>query len=222
MKSIAIAATTLVCIATPAIAQDNPGTDRWEGVYVGINAGSDWIAGDMTAHTPYNSYNGFPVLDADDSAVAGGFQIGYNHQMNAIGIGGEAVISFTSLDRETDNSTPGSTFSRGSEVNASIGPRLTVASGAFAIFGKGGLAMTSLQIGHDQNGTLISSDELSFGYMLGGGAEYALSDHFSLGVQYEYQDYGSSAVHIPSAGSDIFVEPNAQIHALRAMVNYRF
>ncbi|MFN3517227.1 MAG: outer membrane protein [Novosphingobium sp.] len=220
MKKIAIIALALACTATPALAEN--GVERWDGIYAGVNAGGSWITGDMTGYTPYNGYDGFPVTDANDGSFAGGVQIGYNKQIGSLGLGAEASLNFTGLKKQTTSSTPGTLFWRNSDFNATVGPRVTIATPSFAIYGKGGLAVGKFEVGHNQNGTLISSKETAYGYMLGAGVDVALGPKLSLGVQYEYQDYGRGNIHVPSANSDIFIAPNATIHNVKAVANYRF
>lgn len=222
MKKLAIIAGIFASIATPAMAQDDTGTERWDGIYAGVNAGGTWISGDMTGYTPFNSYNGFPVLDANDGSISGGVQLGFNEQMGSFGLGAEVSLMVTDLEKETIDNSPGTAFSRRSDFNGSAGPRMTFATDDFALYAKGGLAFGNFEVAHNQNGTLISSDETLYGYMLGGGVDFALSDSISVGVQYEYQDYGNAEIHVPSSGSDIFITPNATVQNLKAVVNFSF
>ena len=92
MKKFLIVLAAMTIPAAPALAQD-AGIERWDGVYAGVNAGGSWASGDMTAYTPYNSYDGFPVTDLNDASFAGGLQIGYNKQMGSLGLGAEAAMS---------------------------------------------------------------------------------------------------------------------------------
>lgn len=223
MRKIGILSIVLTFVATPAFAQDQSDTENWDGFYAGVHAGGSWLKGDMTGFTPFNSYQGFPVTDANDSSEAGGVQVGYNHQMGTIGLGAEASFTINNLRKETVSSTPGTLFWRDTEFNASIGPRVTVATPSFAFYGKGGLAIGKFEVGHNQNGNLISNERTLYGYMLGVGADYALGSNLSLGVQYEYQDFGEGEVFIPSPNSsEIFIAPNASLHNLKAVLNYRF
>ena len=221
MKKFVIVLAAMTIPAAPALAQD-AGVERWDGVYAGVNAGGSWASGDMTAYTPYNSYDGFPVTDLNDASFAGGLQIGYNKQMGGLGLGAEASLNFTGMKKETTSSTPGTLFWRNSNFNATVGPRVTIATPSFAVYGKGGLAVGKFEVGHNQNGTLISAEETAYGYMLGAGVDVAVGPKLSLGVQYEYQDYGQGNIHVPSTNSDIFISPNATIHNVKAVVNYRF
>jgi outer membrane immunogenic protein len=176
----------------------------------------------MNASTPYNGYNGFPVQDLNDGSLAGGLQIGYNKQMGALGLGAEAAMSFTGQKRQSTTNDPGTLFWRESNFNATIGPRVSIATPGMIFYGKGGLAIGKYQVGHNQNGTLISADQTTYGYMLGGGAELALSSKLSVGVQYEYLDFGKSEIHVVSPNSDIFLQPGSKVHNLKAVMNYRF
>jgi outer membrane immunogenic protein len=223
MKKIGIFLVSVACFSSPVLAQDSSDTEAWDGFYAGVNAGGTWMSGDMTGFTPFNSYQGFPITDANDSGAAGGAQVGYNHQMGTIGLGAEASFTINNLRKETNSSTPGTLFWRDTEFNASIGPRLTVATPDFAFYGKGGLAIGKFEVGHNQNGNLISNERTLYGYMLGVGADYMIGSNLSIGVQYEFQDFGDGEIFVPSPnGSEIFIAPNASLHNLKAVVNYRF
>lgn len=221
MTKYAIVLAALAFQAAPALAQD-AAAERWDGLYIGVNAGGSWLAGDMNASTPYNSYNGFAVQDLNDGSLAGGLQIGYNKQMSSLGLGAEAAMNFTGQKRQSTTNTPGTLFWRESNFNASVGPRLSFATPGVIVYAKGGLAVGKFDVGHDQNGTLISAKETQYGYMLGGGAEMALGSKVSVGVQYEYMDFGNDEIHVVSPNSDIFLQPGAAVHNVKAVVNYRF
>lgn len=222
MKRIAILITALIASTSPALAQDAAGPERWDGVYVGVSAGGSWLSGDMNASTPYNNYNGFPISALNDSAIVGGLQVGYNKQFGSLGLGAEASINFTGVKKESTTNDPGTLFWRNSNFNAAIGPRVTFATSKLALYGKGGLAIGKFEVGHNQNGTLISADETAYGYMLGGGADLAIGPKLSLGLQYEYMDFGKSEIHVVSPNSDIFLQPGSKTHNVKAVVNYRF
>lgn len=222
MKAFALLFLAAASLAFPAMAQDNQGTERWDGIYVGVNAGGSWLNGDMTASTPYNSYNGFTVTDLDDGSFSGGFQLGYNKQFGSLGLGAEGSVQFTGMKRESTSNPPSSPFWRDSDFNASIGPRLSVATPGLIFYGKGGLAIGRFDVGHNQNGTLISARQTQFGYMLGAGSEMALGRKLSLGLQYEQMNFGKSDIHIVSPNSDIFIQPEAKLHTVKAVINYRF
>lgn len=222
MKKIAILLAALACTTAPAMAQDAAGPERWDGAYIGVNAGGSWLAGDMNASTPYNSYNGFPVSALNDASFAGGLQVGFNKQFGAIGLGAEAALDFTGNKKQSITNDPGTVFWRNSNFNASVGPRLSFATPGFIVYGKGGLAMGKFDVGHDQNGTLISADKTLYGYMLGAGAEMAIGPKLSLGLQYEMMDFGKAEIHVVSPNSDIFLQPGSKTHNVKAVVNYRF
>ena len=62
------------------------------------------------------------------------------------------------------------------------------------------------------------------GWTAGGGVEYAFRNHWSLGVEYLYMDFGSTTLNQPAIGplpasSASFDDKS---HVVRAKVNYKF
>jgi outer membrane immunogenic protein len=202
---------------------------RWDGIYGGVHAGAAWQNGDMTAYTPYNSYEGFPVAGMNDSGFIGGVQLGYNHQMGNVVVGIEAGATLAGLEKAaytpidgTDTAPDDKLFYRKSNFNATLAPRVGYVFGPVLVSAKGGLAIANSEVGHDQNGTMISAKDTLVGYVLGAGADYALNDKISVGVAYEYQSYKGSRQHVTGPSSDIFIKQGGDFHIAKVAVNYQF
>ena len=82
-------------------------------------------------------------------------------------------------------------------------------------------------------GTFGSSSETRWGWMFGTGVEYAVTPNWSAKVEYNYLDFGTRTVFLPSdlgplgpvvAGTfnDPNVEIRQRIHLIKLGVNYRF
>lgn len=222
MKKLVAFLIPLIGCSTAAFAQDATAESRWEGAYGGVHIGGSWLNGAMTAYTPYNSYNGFSVADLNNGNFSGGAQLGYNHQMGSVGIGAEAMMSFTDIDRASTTNNPGSLFWRKASMTATVAPRLSYATPSMIFYAKGGLAIARFEVGHDQNGTDIVASDTQTGYVLGAGAEYALTPRISAGVQYDYMNFGNAVTHVVSPASDIDIAQGGKIHSARLVVNYRF
>ena len=172
----------------------------WTGFYVGGNVGYGW--GDHNRLRDLDGYNGvgtgdFRIGDADGASF--GLQVGYNQQFQRIvvGIEGDAgflgVTGAAQLPRFIGVRTPAdSAATVDMDHYGTITGRLGFTAGdRLLIYGKGGWGWVRARASFtdsDPNGTILVSglerkDTLSGG-VWGGGVEYALSDWFSLKVEY--------------------------------------
>jgi len=110
-----------------------------------------------------------------DGAVAGG-QVGVNYQYGGYVIGAEGDAGWADWE--------------GADSAASLRLRAGFASGRFLVYATGGLAFADFD---------------NLGWVAGGGLEYALSDHWTVGAEYLYYE-------IVPGESDVF----------RGRVNYLF
>jgi outer membrane immunogenic protein len=137
---------------------------------------------------------------------AGGL-IGYNRQFNKWVVGIEASAAYVWLD-DADNtgsfSVPGS-ISTFQNVHTSfdtnylltVGPRIGYAYCKWLPYVTGGLAVGDIDfeqriiesdIGFQEGGSV---SDTRLGWMVGGGLQYAITDHWSARAQYQFIDLGS-------------------------------
>lgn len=165
-------------------------------------------------------------LDATGAEVGG--LIGYNYQWNKWVFGLEASGGYLWL-RDSDN-TGTFTTPTADEYNVAtslkthylvtVGPRIGYAFCRWLPYVTGGVAIGDIDF--DQNITQFDqlrggvafregghTSDTQVGWMVGGGLEYALTDHWHLRGQYQYIDLG--CVDFDSAGvsASIFVPPAA-------------
>ncbi len=162
-------------------------------------AGDAGIAALAGAHT-HVSARGF----------TGGVQAGYNWQLGNIVIGGEVDFNSLSLNNSSDQQAMSGTLVPWvNSIHTSIKtdwlltarPRLGVAWNQVLLYVTGGLAVTQLktfqsQFNSDNSGTLtysesVSNSETRTGWVVGGGMEYAVSDHWSVKGEYLHADFGN-------------------------------
>jgi outer membrane immunogenic protein len=251
------AATILAALAmaTPAAAQDGPA--NWSGLYVGAHGG--WASSSTSGTLGYNdaAFPGFTAADifnpverdlSDADGWLGGVQIGYNHQISALVIGLEADIahvegdasgSFTSADTFT-------TWNIDSDIHslATLRGRLGFAAGPLLPYVTGGFAWARSDAENAVTcvGCPVTpwatgdSTESHFGWVAGGGVEWALGSGWSLKSEYLYVDLGRqnhqfvgtamSGTKEVSPGiydyrSDSF-DSEMTLQTVRLGVNYRF
>jgi len=247
MKNVSFVTLFLVT-ASPAMAADmvEPTTDYydWTGWYAGINAGaalnnsnvdssvnSGELPGDI-AHELKGSIQG------DETAFTGGVQAGYNWQSSNFVLGVEADFNYLDIDQSRSRGKDVGDIGRiDSELGfqadwfGTLRGRLGYAFENVLVYGTGGLAY-----GHEEvNGGIeaagntwrASESDVNWGWVLGGGAQFAIDDNWSVGAEYLYVDLGSSDFNFDSnALNDINERINGKVDAafsvVRATMSFRF
>lgn len=216
----------------------------WSGFYIGVNAGGvisrttgrpDGITPNILFAAP-----GLPTVNSEKFGFLGGGQVGFNYQTGSFVFGVEGDIDFSTA-KDT----------RGIFVPTAI-PGFAVVGNAQAkldylatIRGRIGYTITPALLGYLTGGVAIGGGSVSAaatlsplgfptwignapstrtGWTVGAGAEYALSNNFSVKAEYLYYDLGSTKL----VASD-FLLPSAVSynvkrdgHVFRLGVNYRF
>jgi outer membrane immunogenic protein len=197
----AIAADMPTKAAAPSVAA--PIYD-WTGSYAGVNAGGvwgsssdNWIA-DPIIFNPSIPATGTHTFEPD--GFIGGGQLGYNYQMNNLVLGGEADMNYTGLSasRFAPIPPPFANTVGGSVTSnwlATFRGRLGIANNGLLLYLTGGLAVANVKY---LDGTVFnrpipatnSSSSTQTGWIIGGGAEYAVSQSWSLKGEYLHVDLG--------------------------------
>ena len=217
----------------------------WTGFYAGVNAGYSF--NDNKASTVGTA--GFiglggavpTSLRTGKDGFIGGAQIGYNYQMGSVVLGVETDLQYVDGKRTSSFTSPalgGLTTSAGSEMNyfGTLRARLgLVASERLMIYATGGLAY-----GNPDNTAAVfaagpgarwggGSDATRFGYTVGAGAEYALTNNWTAKIEYLYYDLGRRTVTagpLNAAAAATGVAYVARFEnagsIVRAGVNYKF
>ncbi|MCW2274571.1 outer membrane immunogenic protein [Rhodoblastus acidophilus] len=169
------------------------------GAYGGLQVGGAW--GGLQIDAP-------PSLSVATNAVFGGAHLGYNVVSGHVVAGVEAEVNGSSASgRFVYGALPGS---YAQNLFGSADARLGWVSGQAMVFALAGYAWSTLEGRYAGAGVSASRS----GYDVGGGLEYALTEHFSWRVEYRYydfgrQDFGPFAARITD-------------NVVRAGVSYRF
>ncbi|MGH6778084.1 MAG: outer membrane protein [Bradyrhizobium sp.] len=178
----------------------------WTGCYVGGNVGAGWdhfSAGQLAfagVPTPFIDYGS----NTGSSAIGGG-QIGCDYQFApkwVAGIQGGAEFG-TIKSSNAVTAFPGITahfkLKNTETLTARIG--YTVAPTVLA-YVKGGAAWASAYAASVVSGGLVG-EFANFGmtgYTVGGGLEWMFAPGWSLSGEYDYMDFGTKSVNLPSTG----------------------
>lgn len=231
----------------------SPVATNWSGFYIGGSVGgADSIS--QTKTTVASSGDYFTTPDPAQIAAAGdsdlsqwrpsaGLHGGYGQQFGNLLVGIEASANSLFFNDERSVtvgylSSPGNQFTLKQSVTAdwmvTLRPRLGWAQNNWLAYVTGGLAVTRLQMDNTFTDTSFSAfsnsttTETRLGWTLGGGAEYALSQNWSLRGEYLYADFGrmdsSSRVSETFGGAPAFLNHSAdlQTHAVLIGLTYRF
>jgi outer membrane immunogenic protein len=171
---------------------------QWGGFYIGGQIGGAWS--DTGWHNANNNWfntlgptrviNNFDI-DAG-SGVLGGGQVGYNFQSGPWVFGVEASIAGTDLEGSRRSSVFPASDRYTTEISwlTTVTGRVGYAWDRWLAYGKGGWAGADIDLDLFDQGTPVRARSSTWadGYTLGGGAEYAFGNNFSLGVEYAYID----------------------------------
>lgn len=259
LKGTALAGAALVLMVVGARAADvqAPPVHDWTGFYAGAYGGVAWSEADIDG-TIYNDGEGprhdallldgvNAINDFSLSKTVGtyGVQAGYTYQLDQIVLGLQA--DFGGLDAGKSDNRSDSLFGLDMAVRDSydmdwmgtLRARLGIlASDKLLLYATGGGAVTSVKFSHRYDfdnrpisfgGESFSDTVTRWGWVVGGGVEYAFAGNWSLGAEYLYADFGSISntervFHSNAGPLDTLFENelDLSIQTVRASINYRF
>jgi len=178
----------------------------WTGFYVGVNAGYGWNTNDDDVVI------GGVVFEGDDEGgFVGGAQVGYNHQVGSFVFGAEADIQYADIGGDNDfggvldDDDSDSWF-------GTVRARAGVAFDRALIYATGGLAYGEVNNGFN------SSDDVSVGWTIGAGVEYAFTNNLTAKVEGLYVNLEQDDDDLPViAGQD-----ETEFGVIRAGLNFKF
>lgn len=232
--------------ASPVIASSS--AFDWSGFYVGINGG--YAGGtmehplDVSIGTPATSIvNG--TIDVTSGGFIGGAQAGYNADLGGFVLGLEGDIQGSNVDGRISISgtdvagvigDPGDTLDvdAGTSLDyfGTVRARAGVTMGNALLYGTAGLAWghTTSSINASISGTDVLGDDLTsendrWGYAVGAGVEYALTDNLTFKTEYLYTDLGTENLYtggLFGGGSTTTLDSAVAFHTVRAGLNFQF
>lgn len=231
---------------------------NWTGFYVGGNLGWKWAEFDSEIETADFTFSRSRVhvrpidFNTDTDSSTGGGQIGFNYQIRQFVLGLEADWNGMDFDNDqfvwanTNNFVyvPDDSFSLESEWQSSVRARLGYVYNNWLFYVTGGAAFINVEVSANFIQTVSggitfppaagSDTETITGWTAGLGAEYALTNHVSVGLEYRYSGYGEEDfdlgqldVAANSSTSFIYSPVTAELESistneLLAKINFRF
>jgi outer membrane immunogenic protein len=201
---------------SPAPAYNALPVFTWTGFYAGLNAGYGWNVGDSRYYDPAFR-NG-----KRSGGFVGGAQAGYNYQFGMFVGGLETDLQYAAVGNK--GASYGTTYYPGDSDGffGTIRARAGVAVDRALVYGTGGFAYGDIggNRGYDTLLGYHSGDEINWGWTLGGGVEYAITNNFTAKVEGLYVDLDTKDNY--TLGGRVNVDRDAEFGVLRAGVNYKF
>ncbi len=201
MNKLLLAAAAASCFAQPAFAQDD---SPFAGAYAGVQVGAARV---MTKHSDEQSwYYDYRDFRTEDSGVIGGVHAGYDIVRGNLLAGVEAEVNFGTLDSYAEVAPTDPSYEIGSRTTmlGSIRAKLGVTEGNFAAHVNGGYAFSNTKHNYfetDESDDYFYDKGSRSGWVLGFGADYAVSSNSSLGVAFSHYQFGTKDhVLLDSAG----------------------
>jgi len=185
---IALVATALLASTSLVSAQD---AIDWTGAYAGL-----YVGGTSSTFEPDAMIFG----SADTDGLGAGAFAGYNFDMDGIVFGFEADIGAADGTASYDAGEDGY-YSASIDWAAHLRGRVGVAVEQALFYVAGGAAIAGVTL--DANGDTY--EETYFGWSLGVGVEYAITDMASIRLEYTHDDFGTASFD----GTDIDLDSDS-------------
>jgi outer membrane immunogenic protein len=210
--------------AIPAKARMAVPSFGWTGFYVGANVGGVWTDSSMIETDPFQILP-IPSNSIHQSSLIGGVQAGYNWQISNIVLGLEADFDFASANKQVSLGSLAGLNTHHSRLStlATVRGRLGMAFDRLLAYATGGAAFARLKNEVINTGFpfTASRGNSTTGWTIGGGLEYAISNHWTFKVEYLYVAFPDKAVVVPTPAPYAFAfEDSASI--ARVGINYKF
>ncbi|ODR99840.1 hypothetical protein AUC68_01495 [Methyloceanibacter methanicus] len=205
-------------------------TANWTGCYAGGHLGGAWgTSSKWIPRTPGGAFQGVSLGGHDVDGVIGGVQAGCDVQLAnrvVLGIGGDYGWTDANGSHPSARET-GVTYRSEMDGLGTLTGRIGYAFDTLLVYVEGGAAWerVSYAAATTQIGTAYRASDTREGWTIGGGGEYALTQHLSAFVEYAHYDFGTDRItldpqynFLPTAYVDI--EDTANV--VRAGINLRF
>jgi outer membrane immunogenic protein len=186
----------------------------WTGTYVGASLGGVWGTFDFSPTTTNNITGavGAPAIaSVNNSSVIGGFTAGYNWQIGQWVLGLEQDYQFTGLKQTATFAAPTGLFAAGDSMAvktdylAATRARIGMTWDRALVYAAGGLEtgrfdVSSTYVARGAGGSpamgFTDANKIHFGFNVGAGVDYAVTNNVFIGIEYRYLDLGKETYNL--------------------------
>src|SRR5262245_52435035 len=218
--SSAVAVFALAATATSAEAwgsmNDRERPFSWTGLYVGLHLGGGGLDAD------WRDVNGNLGADVSfgDSGVVGGGQLGYNWQAGGWVFGVEGTLSGSGISESKRVGI--AQLDTDVRWMATVVGRLGYTWGGLLAYAKGGYAVADVELFGDNGAARFNFSETQSGWTVGGGFEAALTNQISLGVEYNFYDFGTdNFAGFTTVGQPLSIDSSTKVQSVVARINVK-
>ncbi|KAA0972291.1 porin family protein [Aureimonas fodinaquatilis] len=212
----------------------------WTGFFAGGQAGAAFNRDSGLFSSTGSSFQGGTN---NETGFVGGVHAGYDYQINNFIVGAVADISYVDATSNATYSQFGQTFGSKQDIDflGTVRAKAGVAADRIAVYATGGLAYASVSNDLIGSGTVTSGgtaynvsledDTDEFGYAVGAGVDYLVTQNVSVGLEYLFTDLGSSKTKInytpvgstvPTDSLTATSSSDLDFHTVWAKASYRF
>ncbi len=229
-----------------------PAPDLWNGFYVGAQAGYLQGTGsdaDLCAKSDFGDQNGclssgelgptggYDIGDNNMDGVTAGGYLGYNYRIDSVVLGLEGDFNWDNANG--NNSVLGEVnYDTSLNWDASVRARLGfVVDERALLYVTGGPSWVDAEVSSNLCSVIRSENpggnvncgdsSTEFGWQLGAGAEYAITDHLSMKAEYLHGWYGDADLDIlkvsdAKSSGKYYLKQDLQTNVVRVGVAYHF
>jgi outer membrane immunogenic protein len=201
---VSVAQAADLIVETEVVEAVAPAYD-WSGPYVGIFGGYGWGSFE---------FDNFDTFGGEPEGWLLGVEAGANFQMDTFVLGIEGDIAWSDA---SDGITDFISFGGDVDVNwlGTLTARAGVAADRALFYVEGGIAAAEVQLVGDSVVGLYDETSTAFGWVVGGGVEFALTDNITTKLEYNY---------VSMAGSSDFFGDDYTVtaHTVKAGLNLAF
>lgn len=197
----ATAASAAIVAAAGALAADLPASApppyapppvfSWTGAYIGGQLGYEWgTSSSLALNNATGAVIGEPGYTPN--GFTGGIHAGHNYQISQVVVGFEHSIDGSTYRGSGLDNSGAIVHATKIPYESSLRGRLGVAWDHALIYATGGATFGEIDNTsfNRLTGGADSFDHFRLGWTLGGGIDYALSDHWIVRAEYRHADYG--------------------------------
>ncbi|PVE26414.1 porin family protein [Microvirga sp. KLBC 81] len=203
---------------SPASAYNAIPTFTWSGFYAGANLGYGRSTGVSQYYDPAFNVTG----GGRKSGFIGGIQGGYNYQLGMFVVGAETDLQYAAVGDK--GATYRGTYYPGDSDGyfGTVRARAGLAFDRALVFGTLGFAYGEIGGNKALDGALgyRRDDNMSGGWTMGGGLEYAVTDNFTAKVEGLYVNLDTSDSY--ALANRVNIRRDTEFGVLRAGLNYKF